>query len=349
LKNFKPAPDFEEFKKLILGTIEPTRLPVTDLYINDEILQQFVEEILDRTWVPRDENLDKYYQNYVLCYKQMGFDYVPLHFWIETTFTNFPKPERWISTGSMGLVRNEHEFESFPWNDIGIDDRHLGSIEKFLPEGMKIMAVGGDFQELLDVIVGTENFFFMMYDQPELLERIIQMWFGIRLKMNSELISRDSVGGFFNCADLGSKSATLIAPDYIRKHFLPTWASYGRKAHDADKMYWFHSCGNIYKDHVIDDLINVAKIDAFHSFQDTIMPVQDFKRVYGEQTATLGGIDIDMITRLEGDDLRKHVRSVFHECAPGGRYGAGTGNSVAAYVPLKNWLLLLEEALAYRY
>ena len=79
------------------------------------------------------------------------------------------------------------------------------------------------------------------------------------------------------------------------------------------------------------------------------MPVDEFKRTYGKRTATLGGVDVDMITRLEGDELRKHIRGILEKCAPGGRYGAGTGNSVAAYVPLENWLVLLDEAKAFRY
>ena len=79
------------------------------------------------------------------------------------------------------------------------------------------------------------------------------------------------------------------------------------------------------------------------------MPVEEFKNIYGKRTATLGGIDVDMMTRLEDYELRAHIRMILEKCAPGGRYGAGTGNSVAAYVPLKNWLVLLEEAKAYQY
>lgn len=346
--NAKPSPDFEELVKLLKGEITPNRIPITDLFINDEVLQPYVEEILERKWIARTEDMEAYYQNYVLCYKNMGFDYVPVHLWLETFF-NFPRPESWISTGTMGLVRNEQEYEAFPWSKICIDERHLEYVEKHLPEGMKIIAVAGDFQELLDVVVGTENFFLMMYDNPELLSEIITRWMNMHLGIAESVLQRESVGGFFNCADMGSKSSTLISPDYLRKHFMPTWTAYGTAAHEIGKMYWFHSCGNIYRDNIIDDLIDIAGIDAFHSFQDVIMPVDEFKRIYGKRTATLGGVDVDMITRLEGKELRKHIRKVLEKCAPGGRYGAGTGNSVAAYVPLENWLVLLDEAKAFRY
>jgi len=112
-------------------------------------------------------------------------------------------------------------------------------------------------------------------------------------------------------------------------------------------MFWFHCCGNIYKQNVIELLIDEARIDAFHSFQDVILPVTEFVRRYGKRVAAFGGIDLDKLCSLGEKELRQLIRSTLDSCMATGRYALGTGNSVASYVPLKNWLILLEEAGIY--
>ena len=212
---------------------------------------------------------------------------------------------------------------------------------------MKLVAVSGDFQDLLDVLIGTESFFMMMYDDPVLLDELIQRWFSAKLSLYETVLARDSVGAIFTCADLGSKNSTLVSPEFIKTKLIPWYKKYGNAAHEAGKMFWFHCCGNIYKQNVIELLIDEARIDAFHSFQDVILPVTEFVRRYGKRVAAFGGIDLDKLCSLGEKELRQLIRSTLDSCMATGRYALGTGNSVASYVPLKNWLILLEEAGIY--
>lgn len=96
------------------------------------------------------------------------------------------------------------------------------------------------------------------------------------------------------------------------------------------------------------DLIDDVKIDAKHSFEDTIIPVTEFKKKYGKRIATLGGVDVDKLARLPEDDLRKYIRNILSECTPSGKYAFGSGNSITNYIPIKNYLLMLEERLRYK-
>lgn len=95
----------------------------------------------------------------------------------------------------------------------------------------------------------------------------------------------------------------------------------------------------------MEDLIEDVKIDAKHSFEDAIMPVATFKEKYGRRIAVLGGIDVDVLVRFGEEELRGYVRNVLKACMPGGRYCLGSGNSVANYVPVKNYLIMLEVGL----
>ena len=93
----------------------------------------------------------------------------------------------------------------------------------------------------------------------------------------------------------------------------------------------------------MEDLIEDVKIDAKHSFEDTIEDVRDAKRVYGGRIALLGGIDVDFLCRAGEAAIRARVRDTLDVCMPGGGYCLGTGNSVANYVPLDHYLAMLDE------
>ena len=93
----------------------------------------------------------------------------------------------------------------------------------------------------------------------------------------------------------------------------------------------------------MEDLISDIRIDAKHSFEDAIVPVAEFKRKYGNRIAVLGGVDMNQICLLSEADLRTYVRKILDQCMPGGGYALGTGNSVANYIPVENYLAMLDE------
>jgi uroporphyrinogen decarboxylase len=102
-----------------------------------------------------------------------------------------------------------------------------------------------------------------------------------------------------------------------------------------------HSCGKI--EAVMPDLIEGVGIDARHSFEDAITPVARAKRLYGDRIALLGGVDVDILARGSPDHVRAATRRILEACMPGGGYALGSGNSVANYVPLPNFLAMLDE------
>ncbi|MCY2932506.1 MAG: hypothetical protein NTV86_24035 [Planctomycetota bacterium] len=139
--------------------------------------------------------------------------------------------------------------------------------------------------------------------------------------------------------------------DAIRKHFLPWHKKYAAMAHAAGRRYYLHSCGQVGA--IMDDLIDDVKIDAKHSYQDAVTPAAEAKKRWGGRIAILGGVDVDKLTRLGPEDLRRYVRGVIDACAPGGRgvsrgggrFAVGSGNSVPSYVPVESYLTMVDEAL----
>jgi uroporphyrinogen decarboxylase len=71
--------------------------------------------------------------------------------------------------------------------------------------------------------------------------------------------------------------------------------------------------------------------------------VVDAKRKYGDRIALLGGIDVDFLCRADEDAVRRRVQSTLEQCVVGSGYCLGTGNSVANYIPIENYLAMLDE------
>ncbi len=73
------------------------------------------------------------------------------------------------------------------------------------------------------------------------------------------------------------------------------------------------------------------------------MPVTEAKKKYGSRIAILGGVDIHFLATKCEEEVRAYVDHKIDCCAPGGGYALGTGNTVAKYIPLNNYLAMLDE------
>jgi uroporphyrinogen decarboxylase len=145
--------------------------------------------------------------------------------------------------------------------------------------------------------------------------------------------------------DMGFRTGTMVSPADLRQFALPAHKMAAEMAHENGWLYLLHSCGNLRQ--ILPDLIDDVKIDAKHSFEDTIEHVTDAKREYGDRIALLGGIDIDFLCRADEQAVRRRVRETLDVCLPGGGYCLGSGNSIANYVPLDNYLVMIDEGRCY--
>jgi len=159
------------------------------------------------------------------------------------------------------------------------------------------------------------------------------------------IIGLENMIGFFQGDDLGFRTSTLISPEDLKKYVLPWHKKIAQLAHEHNLLYLLHSCGNL--EQIMEELIEDVRIDGKHSFEDEIMPVGEFKRKYGDRVGVLGGVDVDKLCRLSEEELRQYVRNILEQCAVDGGYALGSGNSIANYVPVKNYLIMLEEGLNY--
>jgi len=57
----------------------------------------------------------------------------------------------------------------------------------------------------------------------------------------------------------------------------------------------------------------------------------------------LGGIDINILSGGTPDGVREKTRQLMETCGARGRYAVGSGNSVPSYVPVENYLAMIDE------
>ncbi len=332
--------DFNALRKHLLGEEKTTRLFIADLFVDELIMKQYCEKRLHKPWIRKEEDLKEYCKNKIDVYKKMGFDYVPESHWIHS-WIGLPEVTSWINEHSA-LITNRKDFNNFPWDSIQPDLKEHKFLCELLPDNLKIVVETGSFQDVLDVLVGYESTFFLIYDDPALLIDIINRWFSFKQQFYRVMVKNPKVGAVWHADDLGSKTGPLISPVFIRETLIPWYKEYSDMIHEADKMFWFHCCGNIYNDKIIEDLIYKVGIDAFHSFQDSILPVQDFMEIYGGDVGIIGGIDVDFLSSSTPGAIKEYINKILSKAYEVGRFALGTGNSVTEYIPFENWETVLQ-------
>jgi uroporphyrinogen decarboxylase len=194
-------------------------------------------------------------------------------------------------------------------------------------------------------LMGTVPFAIALKDDPALVEAVAQRVGETLVALYSTTAEIPNVGAQWIGDDMGYRTGTMVSPADLRRFVFPWLARLADIAHAHRMPFLLHSCGNLGQ--VMDDLIDTVKIDARHSFEDAIQPVAVAKRLYGDRIAVLGGADVDFLCRSDEQAVRAYTRSLIDTCSQGGGWALGTGNSVANYIPLSNYLAMLDEG--YRY
>ena len=246
----------------------------------------------------------------------------------------------------MVVIRNMRDFEKYPWPHEAqpIDFKHFETVAKLLPEGVKIIGgVGAGPYEWTTYMLGVMGLSYALVDDPELVELVFKKIGSLHISANRQLAIMDNIGALRQGDDLGFKTSTFLRPEQLRRYVFPIYKEMAAIAHAQDKPFILHSCGNLGE--VYEDLIEYCRIDAKHSFEDIILPVNEFKKQFADRITPIGGLDVDFICRASHDEIRARTRQMIEECFYDGYWALGTGNSLTNYMPVENYITVLEEGI----
>ncbi|MCE5249052.1 uroporphyrinogen-III decarboxylase-like protein [bacterium] len=338
-------PDFNQFLKVITRKGMPDHLPFYEHLASPGFIARRTGTAFDTM------SLDDpgYWNIYVDFWVGMGFDCIRMEIPLNCPLKEIHDHKHSYGSETYAIIKTRDDFERYPWPDESepIDFTHFETVAGIIPEGVKI--VGGVCMgpyEWVSRLMGVMGLSYALADDPGLVECIFSRIGVLHRSAVRQLASMDAIGALSQGDDLGFKSSTFLSPADLKKLVFPIYKNMTGEAHDRGKPFILHSCGNLKE--VYDDLITDCGIDAKHSFEDVILPVEDFKKQYGDRVTPLGGLDVDVICRAERDELRAYTRKKIESCFHDGYWALGTGNSLTDYMPVENYIAVLEEGMNIR-
>jgi uroporphyrinogen decarboxylase len=350
-----PQPDAQRSIDFLMGRGTLDRPPLVE-YIVDEAVMRPVLAMLDVDWADGATNPTGWLDNFAGFYRSMGYSlvkfeqslpFVSNHLVAPDPAPNVQRDRSWSDQHSC-VITSWKDFDTYVWPKV--EDFDFSSFEYLnahLPEGMGLMVshAGGPY-ETLSSLLSYEGMCLMLYDDFALVQAVADRVGELMIKFYSHLLDLDHVVAFFPGDDMGFRSGTLIAPDHLRRLTLPWHQRFASMAHDHGLAYFLHSCGRVVS--IMDDLIDQVGIDGKHSYEDAIIPVDEFQACYGGsepgRIAVLGGLDLNILAAGTPAEVRARTRKLIDTCFPRGRYAIGSGNSIPSYIPVENYLAMVEEA-----
>lgn len=337
----KNRPDFEQLNRVLRR--EPVDRPVLfEFLIDDNLLRRHASKFQDA-----QKGSLEYFAMIVDAFKNLGYDYAPLYPW-DTNTLKFEKAEHATqasySLNQAALITDRASFEQYPWPNVYDGDFSVyEKIAAYLPDGMKLMACsnGGILENAID-ICGFENLCVMTMLDPELAHDVFDS-IGQRYVDYYKIVSAfDTVGVCAVNDDWGFKTQTVLSPAMMREYVFPWTQKIIEIIHGNGKPVIFHSCG--YLKLIMDEIIDDLKIDAKHSFEDEIYPIEQAYNWWHDRIALLGGIDVNFMCTKSPAEIKARALKLLEQTADSGGYALGSGNSITSYVPEENYLAMISAA-----
>ena len=354
---FPVRPDYEALLANLRRQGTPERVHYLELFLDGEIKAAIVDRF-DLGGSIADDDPHRQVKLEIELQRFLGYDYVtggignvafPRHHLAAEDTTEQEgqrRDQRTWTDEHIGPIKGWREFEEYPWPDpANADTSALEWLSENLPEDMCITAGCHSVFEQVTWLMGYENLCYQIHDDPKLVDAMFARIGAILHEVAKVLVQFERVEFLLGGDDMGFNTATMIGADMLIEKSFPWHRKNAQLAHQNGRLYLLHACGNLLE--VMDSLIDYVGIDGRHSFEDVIEPVTLAKQRYGERIALLGGIDVDFLCRSTEADIRQRVRDTLDVCQPGGGYCLGSGNSVTNYIPVDNYLAMMDEGRRY--
>ena len=323
------------------------------IWYDDDITQRLAEHYGDPDWHSR-------FHNYIL---RMTLEWEPKEYlasghyrdlhgteWQEGT------PRHLVSPALEEPSLQEYEIPNYVSCLTGDHDARVGQVGGILPslslenvrariesEGADVFTVVGYGEGLFArswMIRGYEEFFSDLILEPgfahELLDRVLER----QLELLDLLLELPCDAIIFS-DDYGDQRGVATGPALWRKFVKPGVKKLYEKVHDADKLVFQHSCGNVFD--IIPDLMEIG-LDCLQSLQAEAMPVYEIKRRYGDRLCLWGGLGTQRLLPFgTPEEIQEEVRRLKKEMGRGGGYVLTSCKPILTEVPTENAVAFIEE------
>ena len=256
---------------------------------------------------------------------------------------NFPKSHP---------IKTMEDLKNYKWpdpNDPALLDPIKTICDKYQKDYFIIVDLSSTLIEAAYAhLVGTQNFFLYMFDQPELINGVLD---GLAeyyaalgrnaIKMGADMIR---VGD-----DIGAQQAMMLSPKSWRELGKPRFKYMFDqfKQENPDIFLKLHSCGD-YSPILPDEVELGVNLSGLMQPTGGLKDQAAVKQKYGKDIALVGGFDVQrLLPRGQVEDVRKGVHDVIKNLGPGSGYIFSPSHYILADVPVQNIFTMLEAVKDY--
>ncbi len=353
LEDFKPNPDFTQVATA-LERKKPDRVPLAEAVPSRETMSRFLGKKVDKSDV----------KAHVEFWYKAGYDYIPLTVGMmepgkvtqDSAISRVIKDVLLKNRGERdqddawnlekrAFIHDAGDFKIFPWEEAAkLDLSAFYEVQKYLPEGMKIIALSGKIFTLTWMLMGFENFCLKLSLEPKLVQKVFERVAEIQFKALNEIVRIPNVAAVWAVDDLAFGGGPMISPRDLRKYVFPWYKKFGKMCHDHNLYFLFHSDGVLWD--LMDDLIDLG-IDGLHPIDPTCMDIERAKQEVGGKVCLIGNISNEILMNGTPEEVAELTKHRIRTIAPGGGYCLGSGNSVPEWAKIENFKAMIETTLKY--
>jgi len=235
----------------------------------------------------------------------------------------------------------------YPWPDSALVDVSQVRAQA-AAYGGRFAILGGDWSpfwhDLIDLL-GMENMYLKMYDQPELIDAVLAHLVDYYAGASRRIFeaAAEVIDIFFIGNDFGSQRGPLLSEDMFRRFILPHLARLVDLGHAYGLKVMLHCCGGFAP--LMPAMIEIG-MDGLHALQPSCagMDPEHLKREFGDRILLNGAIDSHHVL-LKGtpERVRQATRRTLEIMKPGGGYVAGASHDwILPETPLDNVLAMFD-------
>lgn len=330
---FKPDPDFRRVQSA-LACAQPDRVPLGELWVDRTIMEGFINKQVGSHDTDEDYDLEAEIE----FWYRAGYDYIhiePRYFFPKKSGRR-PTPDE-----HTGLITTWDEFDQYPWPSLAeVDFSALEHAPDLLPSGMAIIAgTSGIFEEAW-MIMGFETLCLAIYDQPDLVAAVFNRVGSFVTKIFECIVAYPDVGALWISDDLAYTSGPMLKPVVYRQWLFPWYRCIKKIAVKNNLPLLLHSDGDLSL--ILPDLLEIG-FNGLQPIEPKAMDIHALRNSLGSRLCLIGNVELDFpLVRGKPDDVTRLVKELIHDVAPGGGFCLGSSNTIPYYVPLDNYVAMLE-------
>ncbi len=216
-------------------------------------------------------------------------------------------------------------------------------VERF--KGERAIAVVGEagFAPAQYLLAGLEAFCIALFDQPNLIHKLIKIGVDYHVELYRKLIS-EGVEIVVLGDDYGFHSGPLISPAHFEQFILPGLKTIVHEIKAAGGYVIKHSDGNIWK--LLDMLIE-TEIDMLGPLEPAYMQLERVREASDGKMGVLGNVDVDLLSRGSVGHVQEATLELLRKVSPAGRHMISSGNSISSSVKGENFMAMIETVKEY--